>query len=194
MTERPDWLAPALAYVEFWLGYQMRATEQPGVALAIALKGEVALDLAFGWADQAAGEALTPRHRFRVASHSKSFTATAILKLREQGRLKLDDTAGQYVSGLHPEIAAATLTQLLSHTAGILRDGPDAAYWVDRKPFLDDAELRAELALAPAISATTRLKYSNHGFGLLGLVIEAVTGEPYGVLGAARDRRRRRPG
>ncbi|MEJ0064321.1 MAG: serine hydrolase [Caulobacteraceae bacterium] len=181
MAERPDWLAPALAYVESWLGYQMRTTEQPGVALAVAYKGEVLLDIAFGWADQAAGEALTPRHRFRVASHSKSFTATAIMKLREQGRLKLDDTASQYVSGLHPGIAAATLAQLLSHTAGVLRDGPDSAYWADRKPFLDEAELRAELALPPSIPATTRLKYSNHGFGLLGLVIEAVTGEPYGV-------------
>jgi D-alanyl-D-alanine carboxypeptidase len=181
MTGHPEWLAPALAYVQSWLGYQMRATEQPGVTLAVAYKGEVALDVAFGWADQTAGEALTPRHRFRVASHSKSFTAAAIMKLREQGRLKLDDTAGEYVSGLHPEIAAATLTQLLSHTAGILRDGPDASYWADHKPFLDEAALRAELALPPAIPATTRLKYSNHGFGLLGLVIEAVTGEPYGV-------------
>jgi D-alanyl-D-alanine carboxypeptidase len=181
MTDHPAWLAPALAYTRSWLGYQMRATEQPGCALAVAYQGEVALDVAFGWADQTAGEPLTPRHRFRVASHSKSFTATAIMKLREQGRLKLDDTAGQYVSGLHPDIAAATLAQLLSHTAGVLRDGPDSAYWVDRKPFLDEAALRAELASPPSIPATMRLKYSNHGFGLLGLVIEAVTGEPYGV-------------
>ena len=181
MIDQSAWLAPALAYVESWLGYQMRTTEQPGCALAIAYKGEVALDVAFGWADQVSGEALTPRHRFRVASHSKSFTATAIMKLREQGRLKLDDTAGQYVHGLQPDIAGATLTQLLSHTAGVLRDGPDSAYWVDRKPFLDEADLRAELALPPAIPATTRLKYSNHGFGLLGLVIEAVTGESYGA-------------
>ena len=181
MTETPAWLAPALAYNPQWLGYQMRSTEQPGVALAVAHKGEVLLEIAFGWANQVAGEALTPRHRFRVASHSKSFTATAIMKLREQGRLKLDDTVGQYVSGLHPDIATATLAQLLSHTAGVLRDGPDSAYWVDRKPFLDEAALRAELALPPAIEAGTRLKYSNHGFGLLGLVIEAVTGEPWGV-------------
>jgi CubicO group peptidase (beta-lactamase class C family) len=181
MTETPAWLAPALAYIPQWLEYQMRSTEQPGVTLAVAYRGEVVLDIAFGWADQLAGKALTPRHRFRVASHSKSFTATAIMKLREQGRLKLDDAVGQYVSGLHPDIAAATLAQLLSHTAGILRDGPDSAYWVDRRPFLDEAELRAELALPPAIEAGTRLKYSNHGFGLLGLVIEAVTGEPWGV-------------
>ena len=45
---------------------------------------------------------LSPRHRFRVASHSKSFTAAGILKLREQGRLGLDDPAGRYVKGLHP--------------------------------------------------------------------------------------------
>src|SRR5579872_49121 len=103
------------------------------------------------------------------------------MKLREQGRLKLDDSAGRYVSGLHPDIAAATLAQLLSHTAGVLRDGPDSAYWAGRKPFLNEAELHAELTLPPPIPATTRLKYSNHGFGLLGLVIEAITGEPYGA-------------
>src|ERR1700722_1489129 len=181
MTDQPAWLQPALDYIPQWLGYQMRATEPPGCAIAVAWRGEAVLEAAFGHADLSAGEALTPRHRFRVASHSKSFTATAIMKLREQGRLKLDDAVGQYVSGLHPDIAAATLAQLLSHTAGVLRDGPDSAYWVDRKPFLDEASLRAELTLPPAIPATTRLKYSNHGFGLLGLIIEAITGEPYGV-------------
>jgi len=180
MTDQPAWLAPALAYIPQWLAMQMKVSEQPGCAIAVAYKGEVVLDLAFGSADLNTAEALTPRHRFRVASHSKSFTATAIMKLREQGRVKLDDTAGQYVSGLHPDIAAATVAQLLSHTAGILRDGPDCAYWVGRAPFLDEAALRGELALAPAIGVAERLKYSNHGFGLLGLIIEKSTGEPYG--------------
>ncbi len=181
MTERPDWLAPALAYIQDWLGYQMRITEQPGCAVAVAFKGEVVMEAAFGHADLLAGEALTPRHRHRVASHSKSFTATAILKLREQGRLKLDDRAGDYVLGLSPQIAAASLAQLLSHTAGVERDGPSCEYWQDRKPFLSEAELREELARPATIEPALRLKYSNHGFGLLGLVIEAVTGEPYAV-------------
>ncbi len=179
MTERPAWLAPALAYAASWLDYQVRTGEHPGCSLAVALGGEVVLDVAFGHADSPAGEALTPRHRFRVASHSKTFTAAAILKLREQGRLKLDDLAGDHVAGLNPAVAAATLGQLLSHTAGVARDGPDCAYWVDRAPFLDEATLRAELGEAPPIEANTRLKYSNHGFGLLGLVIEAITGESY---------------
>jgi CubicO group peptidase (beta-lactamase class C family) len=181
MPTPPDWLAPALAYIPPWLDHQMRVSEQPGCQIAVAWKGEVLLEAAFGHADLASGEALTPRHRFRVASHSKSFTAAAILKLREQGRLKLDERVGIYVNGLHPDIASATLAQVLSHSAGIVRDGPDCEYWVDRAPFLGEAALRAELAAAPVIDANTRLKYSNHGFGLAGLVIEAVTGEPYGV-------------
>jgi D-alanyl-D-alanine carboxypeptidase len=124
------------------------------------------------------GQKLTPRHRFRVASHSKTFTAVAVLKLREQGRLKLDDAVGQHVSGLHPEVAAATLSQLLSHSAGLVRDGTDAGQWSDRRPFLDEAALRADLAGGPVLAANTRFKYSNHGYGLLGLAIAAITGEP----------------
>ena len=179
MPVAPAWLAPALDYLPRWLGYQMRLTEQPGCQLAVAWQGEVVLEAAFGHADLTAGEALTPRHRYRVASHSKSFTAAGVLKLREQGRLKLDDTAGQYVEGLHPDIAAATIAQLLSHTAGIFRDGMDSSYWSDRAPFSDEARIRADLTLPPVIDANTRLKYSNHGFALAGLVIEAITGEPY---------------
>jgi CubicO group peptidase (beta-lactamase class C family) len=181
MTQLPAWLPPALAYVPQWLDYQMRATEQPGCAVAVAYRGQIVLEAAFGHADIGTGELLTPRHRFRVASHSKSFTAAAIMKLREQGRVKLDDAVGQYVSGLNPEIALATVGQLLSHTAGIVRDGPDCGYWVDRAPFLDETSLRTELSMPPMIDANTRLKYSNHGFGLAGLVIEAITCEPFGL-------------
>jgi CubicO group peptidase (beta-lactamase class C family) len=174
------WLDAALDYIPRWLDHQRRQAELPGCVLAVAERGQLRLERAFGVADLATGEALTPRHRFRVASHSKSFTAAGILKLREQGKLRLDDPVGWHVTDLHPEIGAATLTQLLSHSAGLVRDGADAGQWIDRRPFLDEAELRADLAGGPTIPASTRLKYSNHGYGLLGLVIEAVTGEPYG--------------
>ena len=173
------WLDAALSYIPQWLAFQMRQTEQVGCSIAVAHRGKLLLDESFGHADLRRGEALTPRHRFRVASHSKSFTATGIMKLREQGRLKLDDPAGKYVRGLHRDVAGATITQLLSHTAGIFRDGLDAAYWEGRAEFADQTQLRADLKHAPVIAANTRLKYSNHGFGLAGLVIEAVTGEPY---------------
>jgi CubicO group peptidase (beta-lactamase class C family) len=180
-SDRPvkDWLEPALDYIPQWLEYQMRESEQPGCVLALVHDGRVVFERAFGHADIVDRVPLTPRHRFRVASHSKTFSAAGVLRLREQRKLSLDDRAGQYVNDLHPAIAESTIAQLLSHSAGIIRDGTDSGQWHDARPFLDETELRADLAAAPAIDANTRFKYSNHAFGLIGLVIEAVTGSPY---------------
>src|SRR5689334_485874 len=111
------WLPSALDYIPRWLDFQMQASQQPGCIVAIAHRDQIMLERAFGLANLDTGEELTPRHRFRIASHTKSFTTAAILKLREQGRLKLDDTAGQFVDGLHPGVARATIAQLLSHAA-----------------------------------------------------------------------------
>jgi len=98
---------------------------------------------------------------------------------RPEGKLKLDDTAGQFVADLHPAVAKATVAQLLSHSAGLIRDGDDAGQFLDRRPFYDARELAADLKKPPIIEPNSRFKYSNHGYGLLGLIIEAITGEPY---------------
>ena len=173
------WLGAALDYLPRWVEHQMRVSEQPGCALAVAHRGRIVCEAAFGHADLARGVALTPRHRFRVASHSKTFTAAALLKLREQRRLQLDDPIGRHVEGLHPAVAATTLLQLLSHSAGLVRDGHDASQWAQRRPFLNEAELRADLGAGPTLEPNSRFKYSNHGYGLLGLAVQAITGEPY---------------
>jgi CubicO group peptidase (beta-lactamase class C family) len=178
----PSYLNAALEYLPRWIELQMRVHEQPGCAVALAHRGRVVWEEAFGVADLGRGTPLTPRHRFRAASHSKSFTAAALMKLREQERLRLEDPVGRYVDGLHPAVARVTLVQLLSHSAGIVRDGSDAGQFVDQRPFLSAEELRFELRRAPPVIApNTRFKYSNHGYGLLGLVVEAVTGEPWGT-------------
>lgn len=173
------WLPAALDYVASWLEFQRRHQQQPGCAVAIASGGKIVLEAAFGSADLTTGEALTPRHGFRIASHSKSFTAAGLLRLAETGRLRLDDRVGEHVEGLHPEVAAATLTQLLSNSAGLARDGVDSGQFFDRRPYLRKDELFADLARPPVYPASQRFKYSNHGFALLGAVIEAVTGEAY---------------
>jgi D-alanyl-D-alanine carboxypeptidase len=149
------WLNSALDYIPQWIEFQMRQSEQPGCVIAIAYKGQIVLEQAFGHADLSSGEPLTPRHRFRVASHSKSFTAAGIMKLREQGKLRLDDAVGRHVDGLHPALAKATIAQLLSHSAGVVRDGADSGQWQDRRPFLDVAELRTALAEPPVIGGNT---------------------------------------
>lgn len=179
MREIPFWLESGLFYVRSWLAYQMRKTEQPGCVFALGHKGKIVLTEAFGSANLHTGEKLTPEHRFRVASHSKSFTAVALMMLREQGKVTLDDRIGRFVAGLHPDIAAATIAQLLSNTTGMSRDGLDGGYWSGREPFPSKARLLLDLTLPPTIDAGSRLKYSNHGFALAGLVIEAIVKEPY---------------
>lgn len=175
----PAWISAALDYVPRWIDYQMAQTEQPGCVIAVAYKGDVIYEQAFGVANLTTGEPLTPRHRFRVASHSKSFTAAGAMKLREMGKLSLDDPAGRYVPGLHESVAQATIGQLLSHSAGITRDGPDGGQFMERKPFLSHSELMADLARPQPLGVSETFKYSNHGIALVGRIIEIVTGETY---------------
>ncbi len=175
------WLRSAIDYISSWIEFQQTTIRQPGVLLAFAHRGEVVAEHAFGLANLDTGEKLTPRHRFRIASHSKSFTSAGIMKLREQRKLRLDDPVGQYVSGLHPRVAETTIAQALSHSAGLTRDGADSGQFTDNRTYLNAKELLAELKLPNAIEPGTRFKYSNHGFGLMGLVIEAITKEPYPV-------------
>jgi CubicO group peptidase (beta-lactamase class C family) len=175
------WVQSAIGYIRNWIEFQVRGSQQPGCIVAIAHRGKMVAEYAFGHANLATGEKLTPRHRFRIASHSKSYTAAGIMKLRERRKLRLDDPVGQYVEGLHPQVAQTTIAQILSHSAGLTRDGADAGQFADRRPYLGQKELMAELQSPPAIEPNTRFKYSNHGFGLLGLVIEAITKEPYRV-------------
>jgi CubicO group peptidase (beta-lactamase class C family) len=174
-----DWLREALAYVHNWLGFQMRRSEQAGCLVAIAHKGEIVFEEAIGHASLATGEPLTPRHRFRVASHSKTFTAAGIMRLREQDALRLDDPVGRFVPGLHPEVAQTTIAQLLSHSAGLTRDGDAGGQFADRIPFASAEEVLADIAAPPLVDPNTRFKYSNHGYALLGMAIAAITGEPY---------------
>ncbi len=173
------WLKAGIDYAGLWIDYQMRQLELPGCAVAIAHKGKIVSEQAFGLANLARREVLTPRHRFRIASLSKTFTAVGILKLKEAGRLRLDDQAGAYVDGLHPAVAKVTLAQLLSHSSGLSRDGDNSGYFADQIPFPTAQELIKELCKEPPIGPAVRFKYSNNGYGLLGLIIEAVTGEAY---------------
>ena len=174
-----EWLLGACDYIASWLEFQMRLSRLPGCIAVVMQRDQIAFERAYGSADLAAGEPLTPRHHFRIASHSKAFTASGIMKLREAGKLRLDDPIGEHVKDLHPRIGEATISQVLSHSAGSVRDGADAGYYEDRRPFPNVDQLMADLQDPPVIEPNTRHKYSNHGFALLGLVIEAITAEPY---------------
>jgi CubicO group peptidase (beta-lactamase class C family) len=169
-------LRDAVAYADQWLEYRREFRDIPGLVVAVRHGKDLLLSKAYGWASLEDDVAMMPQHIFRIASHSKTFTATAIMQLVEQGRLRLDDRASTYLTWLPSEV---TIRQLLSHTGGLIRDGRDADFWHVEREFPDRNELRAVAADGMVFETNRSFKYSNIGFGLLGLVIEAVTGTDY---------------
>lgn len=176
----PHWIKSASEYLRSYLAHQLRITRIPGCSIAAAYQSVMVFQAAYGTANLRQGLALTTEHCFRVASHSKTFTAVGLLKLRESGAVRLDDPVGRYVSGLHPLTAARTIEQVISNGAGIAREGRTSEFWLGRQPFPDHAAIREELAQPPVLDGSSRFKYSNLGFSLAGLVIESITGQSYG--------------
>ena len=177
MDDRDSLLAACRVGHE-WLALRTRVLRVPGVQAAVRAGGALLLDAAYGLADLERGVPLTTGHLFRIASHSKMFTATAVLQLVDSGRLRLDDRLGEHLGWVPADVAGVTVRDLLSHGSGVLRDGPDADHWLLAHPFPDADELR--LLLGPRVLAPQeRFKYSNVGYALLGLVVEAVTGRRY---------------
>ena len=174
----------AMTYFGSWLGYRQQYLRVPGIQAAFLLGDEVLYSGAYGEADVEAGVPLTDAHLFRIASHSKTFTATAVLQLVEQGLLRLDDRAGTwlpYLTEADSPLATVTVRELLAHSSGLTRDGSDGDHWQLFRPFPDADGLRA-VSLEPGTSVlpvNERFKYSNIGYALLGLVIEAACGQSY---------------
>jgi len=170
----------AASYLDGWLAFRRRYLRVPGVQAALLHGGEVVLSSAHGQADVERDVALTTEHLFRVASHSKTFTATAVLQLAERGALRLDDPVRQWAPQLdRAEIGEATLRELLGHTSGAIRDGRDADHWQLLRPFPDEKEL-LEIAREPrVIEPNERFKYSNVTYSVLGLVVAAASGQPF---------------
>jgi CubicO group peptidase (beta-lactamase class C family) len=156
---------------------------QPGIAYGIVAGGELVHSAGFG--ARAYGEPAPDADTvFRIASMSKSFTASAVLLLRDEGALTLDDPAEAYV----PELAGwtygaadadpVTIRQLLTMTAGFPTDDP----WGDRQQGLPIAEFDALLTAAGVSfnwAPNTRFEYSNLGYAILGRVVTAASGVPY---------------
>jgi D-alanyl-D-alanine carboxypeptidase len=174
----------ALAYVDSWLRYRHEGSDIPGYVVAVAHEGKIVLEQGYGEADLAAEAPMTPAHIFRIASHSKTFTATAVLQLAEAGALRLDDLVVDHLSWLggHRDrrVRRVTIRQLLCHGAGMVRDGTRADFWQLLADFPDVGTLKNEVLESLLVTEpNVALKYSNIGYSLLGLVVEAASGESY---------------
>ncbi len=179
LARDPD-VQGALRLFTAWLEGQMLYRHLPGVAVGVVADQDLVWSAGFGFADTAAKVPITPQTKFRMASHSKLFTATAVMQLREQGKLRLDDPVSKYlpwfqVKAADPDDPPITIEELLTHSSGLPREA--GSHWTTFD-FPTTEELRGLMAERQApFSPDVRWKYSNLAYSVAGMVIEAVSGQ-----------------
>ncbi|MEU0538145.1 serine hydrolase domain-containing protein [Amycolatopsis tolypomycina] len=140
-----------------------------------------------GVADVVTGAKPDTGGRFRIGSVSKTLTATLVLKLAANGRLRLDDPIARYLPGLLPYPEPITVRQLLQHTAGVPRDLAPQYTWttaeeLDTERFVHFGEVEAihDSTVQPLLFPPgTGWSYSNTGYNVLALLVEKLTGRPF---------------
>ncbi len=154
-------------------------TGVPAASVAVVKDGKIALAKAYGDAKLSPKVAATPAMRFKIASNSKQFAATAVLLLQEQHKLSLDDPVSRFL----PELTRArevTLRQLLSHTSGY-EDFYPLDYvtpWMARDTTA--ASILDRWAKKPLnFDPGTRWQYSNTGYVIIGQIVEKITHQPF---------------
>jgi CubicO group peptidase (beta-lactamase class C family) len=159
------------------------ANHFPGIAFGLVVDGKLLYSGNYGYTDIDKKIPVTSFSLFRIASMSKSFTAMAILKLRDEGKLNLDDPAYLYIPELkeakYPTADAPhiTIRHLLTHGAGFPEDNP----WGDRqladtdKDFIEFLKKQITFSNPPGIA----YEYSNLGFAMLGKIVTKVSGMRY---------------
>ncbi len=160
-----------------------REQHAPGLVYGIVKDGRLVHIRGFGTQDQDARRPVTADTRFRIASMSKAFTALAILKLRDAGKLSLDAPAETYVPEMrgwtYPtgDSRKITVADLLHHTAGFVEDNP----WGDRQQPLSEADFTAMLKKGPAFANAPgiAMEYSNLGYAILGRIVSNLSGVRY---------------
>ncbi len=155
----------------------------PGIAYGIVVDNELAIAAATGLINREAKLNTETTSSFRIASMTKSFTAMAILKLRDEGKLSLSDPVGKYIPEMNSleyltnDSPTIDIENLLTMTAGFPEDNP----WGDRQ--LDETDQMLISLIEQGLSFSNvpshHFEYSNTGYAILGYIITHITGLPY---------------
>jgi len=185
LAEQPE-VAVALTKLDTWLEQQLDYNRLPGMSIAIVYDQEIVWAKGYGYADLESKTPATPSTVYRLGSISKLFTATGIMLLRDQGKLRLDDPITEYLpwfrlANSFPDAPPITIRHLLTHTAGLPREA-DVPYWTDhvfptREQLIE--VVPTQKAIAPP---ETTYHYSNLGLALLGEIVAQVSGRPWHQL------------
>lgn len=169
--------------LELWIDAQMEYRELPGMSIGIVYDQELIYAKGFGYSNLEQKTSATPQTVYRIASITKTFTATALMQLRDEGKLSLDDPIKKYlpwfsIKNSFPDAPEITIRQLITHTSGLPREAA-FPYWTDRNfPSLE--EIATTLPNQEMIYASeTEYKYSNLGLALAGEIVSVVSGMPY---------------
>lgn len=153
-------------------------TNDPGVAVLVVQNGKILFEKGYGLADLEHHVPVTPQTIFRIGSVTKQFTATAILKLQEEGRLSINDKLSKYIPDF-PRGDEVTLRELMNHTSGIHDYVPNDLSTI-AKPTTIEAMIK-EIEKHPYdFDPGTQWRYDNAGYTLLGYIVEKVSGQSYG--------------
>jgi CubicO group peptidase (beta-lactamase class C family) len=161
----------------------MAENHVPGMVFGVIKDGRLAYVRAEGVQETAQKRPVTSDTLFRIASMTKAFTALSILKLRDEGRLALDDPADRYVPEMRgwtyptSDSPRITIRDLLTHSAGMVTDDP----WGDRQQVLSQTAFTAMLRSGVPFTRAPEMRheYSNLGYALLGRIIANITKAPY---------------
>ncbi len=149
-------------------------------AVLITREGTELYRGAFGLADASTRTPNAPATRFRIASITKTFTAAVVLKLVEQGRLKLEDTLGAHLAPCPEAWRSITVRQLLTHTSGIFNysDLPEFTA-IHHLPYTQEQIIGTFRERAPEFPPGQQYRYSNSNYLLLAQVVDKVTGRAF---------------
>lgn len=179
-------LDPYLPAVDSMFTNYASSNHFPGTAFGLIANGKLVYTGSAGLINIDKKIPSSPTAAFRIASMSKSFTAMGIMKLRDQGKLRLDDPVYLYIPEMKDQryptkdASAVTIRQLLNHEAGFPEDNP----WGDRQLAVPDATLEKLIKEGISYSNDPGIgyEYSNLGFAMLGLIIKKVSGMPYQIF------------
>jgi D-alanyl-D-alanine carboxypeptidase len=171
--------------VDEYIEAEMLKQHIPGLSIAVVQAGKVVKTKAYGLANMELNVPATPKTVYQIQSITKSFVACGIMLLVEDGKLGLDDKITKYLSGLPQAWSQVTVRQMLTHTSGIpsfVQDQGGGAAIVAFAQKTDSSEqiIRWAAARPLKFAPGEGRKYSSTGYHLLGMIIEKVSGKPWG--------------